>query len=109
MQSQITDAPPATQSAATFIEGITDSLPIVIGYLPVAFAFGLSSVKLGFTPWEDLLFLHHLCWSQPICDHRAIERRNVIMGFSTDRDGNGYSPYLVWPRTQTPHFDKTFR
>ncbi|CNI05727.1 AzlC family ABC transporter permease [Yersinia mollaretii] len=56
MQSQITDAPPTTQSIATFTEGVTDSLPIVIGYLPVAFAFGLSSVKLGFTPWEGIFF-----------------------------------------------------
>ncbi|CQI97734.1 putative amino acid transporter [Yersinia rohdei] len=56
MQSQITAAPPTTQSTATFAEGITDSLPIVIGYLPVAFAFGLSSVKLGFSSWEAIFF-----------------------------------------------------
>ncbi|ARB86195.1 MULTISPECIES: AzlC family ABC transporter permease [Yersinia] len=56
MQSQITESPPATRPIATFIEGITDSLPIVIGYLPVAFAFGLSSVKLGFTPLEAIFF-----------------------------------------------------
>lgn len=56
MPSQITDVPSTDQSAATFTEGITDSLPIVIGYLPVAFAFGLSSVKLGFTPWEGIFF-----------------------------------------------------
>lgn len=56
MQSQITDSPSTAQSTATFTEGITDSLPIVIGYLPVAFAFGLSSVKLGFTPWEAIFF-----------------------------------------------------
>lgn len=41
---------------STFAQGITDSLPIVIGYLPIAFAFGLSAVKLGFTPAESLLF-----------------------------------------------------
>ncbi|HGH0371644.1 TPA: AzlC family ABC transporter permease [Yersinia enterocolitica] len=56
MQSQTTDSPSTAQPTATFIEGITDSLPIVIGYLPVAFAFGLSSVKLGFTPWEGIFF-----------------------------------------------------
>jgi len=43
-------------SVSTFTQGITDSLPIVIGYLPIAFAFGLSAVKLGFTPAESLLF-----------------------------------------------------
>lgn len=41
---------------STFAQGITDSLPIVMGYLPIAFAFGLSAVKLGFTPSESLLF-----------------------------------------------------
>lgn len=35
-------------------EGMWDSLPIVIGYLPVAFAFGMNAVKLGFTPWEGI-------------------------------------------------------
>ncbi|MCW2477236.1 AzlC family ABC transporter permease [Candidatus Symbiopectobacterium sp. NZEC151] len=37
---------------ATFAEGVISSLPIVIGYLPVAFAFGLNAVKLGYSPWE---------------------------------------------------------
>ncbi|WP_269129844.1 AzlC family ABC transporter permease [Rouxiella badensis] len=41
---------------STFVQGVFDSLPIVIGYLPVAFAFGLSAVKHGFTPLESLLF-----------------------------------------------------
>src|SRR5471032_990629 len=41
---------------STFTQGVVDSLPIVIGYLPIAFAFGLSAVKLGFTPLESLLF-----------------------------------------------------
>ncbi|MDN5969822.1 MAG: branched-chain amino acid ABC transporter permease, partial [Enterobacterales bacterium] len=40
--------PVATPS--TFKEGVVDSLPIVIGYFPVAFAFGLTAVKLGFSP-----------------------------------------------------------
>ncbi|MDF7680149.1 AzlC family ABC transporter permease [Enterobacteriaceae bacterium ESL0689] len=33
-----------------------DSLPIVISYIPVAFAFGLNATRLGFTPLESLLF-----------------------------------------------------
>ncbi|MEN0616027.1 AzlC family ABC transporter permease [Klebsiella indica] len=41
---------------ATLAEGIKDSLPIVISYIPVAFAFGLNATKLGFTPLESLLF-----------------------------------------------------
>ncbi len=44
----------AATAPATFFEGVFDSLPIVIGYLPVAFAFGLNAVKLGFTPLESL-------------------------------------------------------
>ncbi|QWA12189.1 AzlC family ABC transporter permease [Sodalis ligni] len=39
---------------ATFGEGVFDSLPIVIGYVPVAFAFGMNAVKLGFTPLEGI-------------------------------------------------------
>ncbi|TKI05293.1 AzlC family ABC transporter permease [Martelella alba] len=45
-------APPARP--ATFSEGLLDSLPIVIGYLPAAFAFGMNAVKLGFTPLESI-------------------------------------------------------
>ncbi|WP_202303424.1 AzlC family ABC transporter permease [Dryocola clanedunensis] len=41
---------------ATWVEGLKDSLPIVISYLPVAFAFGLNATKLGFTPLESLFF-----------------------------------------------------
>ncbi|TBM24661.1 AzlC family ABC transporter permease [Hafnia paralvei] len=41
---------------STFKDGIVDSLPIVIGYLPVAFAFGLTAVKLGFSPLESIFF-----------------------------------------------------
>ena len=48
------DYPPAV--SATFANGVVDSLPIVIGYVPVAFAFGLSAVKLGFSPLESLFF-----------------------------------------------------
>lgn len=46
----------AEAEVATFSEGIIDSLPIVIGYFPIAFAFGLSAVKLGFTPLESFFF-----------------------------------------------------
>ncbi|WP_436920297.1 AzlC family ABC transporter permease, partial [Escherichia coli] len=46
--------PPADE--ATLAEGIKDSLPIVISYIPVAFAFGLNATKLGFTPLESLFF-----------------------------------------------------
>lgn len=41
---------------ATWREGCKDSLPIVISYIPVAFAFGLNATKLGFTPLEALFF-----------------------------------------------------
>ncbi|WP_435952448.1 AzlC family ABC transporter permease [Dryocola sp. BD626] len=44
------------QHEATWLEGLKDSLPIVISYIPVAFAFGLNATKLGFTPLESLFF-----------------------------------------------------
>jgi 4-azaleucine resistance transporter AzlC len=56
MQSNPDPETPDPVRVSTFKQGITDSLPIVIGYLPIAFAFGLSAVKLGFTPAESLLF-----------------------------------------------------
>ncbi|TYL40926.1 MULTISPECIES: AzlC family ABC transporter permease [Dickeya] len=43
-----------TTPHASFARGLLDSLPIVIGYVPVAFAFGLNAVKLGFTPFEAI-------------------------------------------------------
>jgi len=46
--------PRPERATASLREGVYDSLPIVIGYLPVAFAFGLNAVKLGFTPLESL-------------------------------------------------------
>ena len=45
-----------TLPPASWRGGIVDSLPIVIGYLPVAFAFGLNATKLGFTPLEAIFF-----------------------------------------------------
>ncbi|ANI31100.1 membrane protein [Yersinia entomophaga] len=56
MPKPITHSLSPDQPIARFREGVTDSLPIVIGYLPVAFAFGLSAVKLGFTPLESIFF-----------------------------------------------------
>lgn len=40
----------------TFMEGCKDSLPIVISYIPVAFAFGLDATRLGFSPLESVFF-----------------------------------------------------
>ncbi|NMP25966.1 AzlC family ABC transporter permease [Rahnella sp. SAP-1] len=56
MHSNIAQEHASAPRVSTFAQGIFDSLPIVIGYLPVAFAFGLSAVKLGFSPAESLLF-----------------------------------------------------
>ncbi|MDC9613882.1 AzlC family ABC transporter permease [Xenorhabdus khoisanae] len=47
---------PHPNGISSFKEGIFDSLPIVIGYVPISFAFGLSAVKLGFTPLEAIFF-----------------------------------------------------
>ncbi|HBI09362.1 MAG TPA: hypothetical protein DDY57_04270 [Franconibacter pulveris] len=45
-----------TGSEATLREGVRDSLPVVISYLPVAFAFGLNATRLGFSPLESVFF-----------------------------------------------------
>lgn len=35
--------------------GLKDGLPIGLGYLSVSFAFGISTVKLGFRPWQAVI------------------------------------------------------
>ncbi|OCQ53657.1 Inner membrane protein YgaZ [Photorhabdus australis subsp. thailandensis] len=47
---------PLSAKKSSFTDGIIDSLPIVIGYVPVAFAFGLNAIKLGFNPIEAIFF-----------------------------------------------------
>lgn len=56
MESPATISTDTRQTEATWLEGLKDSLPIVISYIPVAFAFGLNATKLGFTPFESLFF-----------------------------------------------------
>ncbi|MCT4702861.1 AzlC family ABC transporter permease [Enterobacteriaceae bacterium H20N1] len=56
MESPATISTENHQIEATWVEGLKDSLPIVISYIPVAFAFGLNATKLGFTPLESLFF-----------------------------------------------------
>lgn len=36
-------------------KGLHDGLPIALGYFSVSFAFGISTVKAGFSPWQALL------------------------------------------------------
>ena len=38
-----------------FLKGITDGIPIGLGYISVAFAFGIFSVQSGLTPLQTLL------------------------------------------------------
>lgn len=56
MDSSATITESAPVSSATFLEGFKDSLPIVLSYVPVAFAFGLNATRLGFTPLESVFF-----------------------------------------------------
>ncbi len=42
---------------ATFWQGAKDSQAIVLTYLPVSFAFGVSASQFGFTPWEAFFYL----------------------------------------------------
>ena len=38
-----------------FKKGLISSMPIVIGYFPVAVTFGINTVTLGFSPFEAIL------------------------------------------------------
>ena len=39
-----------------FWQGAKDSQAIVLTYLPVSFAFGVSASQFGFSPWEAFFF-----------------------------------------------------
>ena len=36
----------------SFVSGLAASLPIVMGYVPIAFSFGIAATRAGFTPAE---------------------------------------------------------
>ena len=44
-------------SNSNFWQGAKDSQAIVLTYLPVSFAFGVSASQFGFSPWEAFFFL----------------------------------------------------
>ena len=46
-----TPAPSAAPRSA-FLAGLTASLPIVVGYFPIAFSFGIAATRAGFTATE---------------------------------------------------------
>ncbi len=95
---------PTTQPApgsATFMEGCKDSLPIVISYIPVAFAFGLNATRLGFSPLESVFFscIIYAGASQFVIT-AMLAAGSSLLGCCTDRHGNGCSPpCVVWPVT----------
>lgn len=41
-----------TAPKPTFLNGLTASLPIVLGYLPIAFSFGVAATRAGFSATE---------------------------------------------------------
>ena len=41
-----------TRTKATFLDGLGASLPIVMGYFPIAFSFGVAATRAGFTEVE---------------------------------------------------------
>ena len=45
----------STKKENTFAKGLTDGIPICLGYFSVAFAFGIFAVSGGLTPWEAVL------------------------------------------------------
>lgn len=41
-----------TLARPSFLTGLSASLPIVLGYFPIAFSFGVAATRAGFTPVE---------------------------------------------------------
>lgn len=91
--------PQPAPGSATFMEGCKDSLPIVISYIPVAFAFGLNATRLGFSPLESVFFSCIIYAGASQFVITAMLAAGSIVGCCTDRHGNGCSPCVVWPVT----------
>lgn len=41
-----------SRTRAHFLDGLMASLPIVLGYFPIAFSFGVAATRAGFTPQD---------------------------------------------------------
>lgn len=41
-----------TSPRSAFLPGLSASLPIIMGYFPIAFSFGVAATRAGFTPLE---------------------------------------------------------
>lgn len=41
-----------TEARPTFLDGLTASLPIVMGYFPISFSFGVAATRAGFSGIE---------------------------------------------------------
>lgn len=91
------------ERVATVGEGVKDSLPIVISYLPVAFAFGLNATRLGFTPLESLFFSCIIYAGASQFVITAMLRRQFAVGRRPDGNGDGCPPRAVWPLIAQPH------
>ncbi|STL13362.1 AzlC-like membrane protein [Escherichia coli] len=73
--------PQPAPGSATFMEGCKDSLPIVISYIPVAFAFGLNATPSGILSSRKRFFLlHHLCRREPVRHYRDAWQPGVVCG-----------------------------
>ncbi|AGP47278.1 hypothetical protein [Serratia plymuthica] len=88
MPSQTAENDNALSGRTPFINGIVDSLPIVIGSMPVAFAFGLSAVKPGSSPPENLFFsclisvaANQSAITASVGSHQPIRSWQVLAGF----------------------------
>ncbi len=92
------------ERVATVGEGVKDSLPIVISYLPVAFAFGLNATRLGFTPLESLFFscIIYAGASQFVITAMLAAGSSLWVA-APDGDGDGCPPRAVWPLIAQPH------
>lgn len=92
------------ERVATVGEGVKDSLPIVISYLPVAFAFGLNATRLGFTPLESLFFscIIYAGASQFVIT-AMLAAGSFAVGRRPDGNGDGCPPRAVWPLIAQPH------
>ena len=67
----------------SFKQGITDGIPIALGYLAVSFTFGMMAVQGGLTIWQAVLIsLTNLTSAGQFAGH--YQSRRISVGDGTD-------------------------
>jgi hypothetical protein len=70
-----------TRDHPSFLAGLAASLPIMLGYLPIAFSFGVAATRAGFSSVGAIALSLISCAGSP-----CVGRAGVGLGLDPDRD-----------------------